>query len=79
MPNPDVLKRRIARVAAQVIPGCQIVFEGTPFAWVRFRIEDSRGTTILERSPDYHASEIADWSDQELRDILRALLSAETR
>jgi len=27
MPNPDVLKRRIARVAAQVVPGCQIVFE----------------------------------------------------
>jgi len=79
MPNLEILRRRIARVANQVIPGCQVVFDGTPFAWVRFRIEDGSGKTIVERSPDYHASEIAEWSDQELRDTLRALLSAKTR
>ena len=73
MPNLEILRRRIARVAAQVIPGCQVVFDGTPFA-VRFRIEDESGQTIVERSPDYHASEIADWTDQELRDALRTLI-----
>ena len=74
MPNLEILRRRIARVAAQVIPGCQVVFDGTPFAWVRFRIEDASGQTIVRRSPDYHASEIADWTDQQLRDVLRAMI-----
>lgn len=70
----DILKRRIAGVAAQVVPCCQVVFDGTPFAWVRFRIENDSGGTIVERSPDYHASEIADWTDQELCDVLAALI-----
>jgi hypothetical protein len=78
MPDLEILRRRIARVAAQVLPGCQVVFDGTPFAWVRFRIEDGSGRTIVGRSPDYHASEIADWTDQQLRDVLRALLLAKT-
>jgi CheY-like chemotaxis protein len=73
MPNLDILKRRIARVAAQVIPGCQIVFEGTPFAWVRFRIEDRYGNKIAGPSADFHADEIANWNDKELRDVLTAL------
>jgi hypothetical protein len=73
MPNLDILKRRIARVAARVIPGCQVVFEATPFAWVRFRIEDRSGQTIAGPSADFHAEEIADWTDQELRDVLTAL------
>src|ERR1700687_3852039 len=70
MPNLDILKRRIARVAARVLPGCQVVFEATPFAWVRFRIEDRSGQTIAGPSADFHAEEIADWTDQELRDVL---------
>jgi PleD family two-component response regulator len=76
MPNLDILKRRIARVAAQVIPGCQIVFEGTPFAWVRFRIEDGFGNKIAGPSTDFHADEITDWNDKELRDVLMSLTRA---
>jgi len=77
MANLEILRRRIAHVASQVIPGCQVVFDGTPFAWVRFRIEDGSGKTVVERSPDYHVSEIADWTDQELRDTLRTLIHCE--
>ena len=73
MPNPEILRRRIAQVANQVIPGCQVVFDGTPFEWVRFRIEDGSGQTIVERTVDYHVSEIAEWSDHELREVLRKL------
>jgi hypothetical protein len=78
MPNLEILRRRIARVAAQVIPGCQVVFDGTPFAWVRFRIEDGFGKIIAGPSADFHADEITDWSDQQLRDVLRALFLAKT-
>ena len=76
MPNLDILRRRIAHVAAQVIPGCQVVFEGTPFAWVRFRIEDRSGKIIAGPSADFHADEITDWTDQKLRDVLTALTRA---
>jgi len=71
MPNLDILKRRIARVAAQVIPGCQVVFEGTSFAW-----EDRSSKLIAGPSADFHADEITDWNDQELRDVLTALTLA---
>ena len=57
-------------------PVARSFLRGHRFAWVRFRIEDRSGKTLAGPSADFHADEITDWNDKELRDVLTALTRA---
>ncbi len=72
--NPGVQKKRVQQIADELIPGCTVVFDpDQPPTWLRFRIDAPGLNIILGVSGEYHASEIADWSDEHLRNYLRAI------
>lgn len=40
--------------------------------WIRFRIDD--GSTMLTKAnPEYHVSEVADWSEEKLYQVVEAV------
>jgi hypothetical protein len=72
--RPEAQRGRIERLADEAIPGCHVVFDpDQPPTWLRFRIEAPEVHTILGVSGHYHASEIADWSDEKLQSYIRAI------
>jgi len=72
--RPEVQRRRIERIADELIPDCHVVFEcDQPPTWLRFRIDAPKVATVLSVSGLYHASEIADWSDEKLRSYIQAI------
>jgi hypothetical protein len=76
--DPDLQKKRIESVAATVIPGCRIAFDQTPFSWLRFSVEDHAGRKLAGPSVDYHLSEVADWTDQQLGEVLIGIVNPVT-
>jgi hypothetical protein len=78
--NPEVQKKRVQQLADEIIPGCTVVFDlDQPPTWLRFRIDAPGLNIILGVSGEYHASEIADWSDEHLRNYLRAIAPSVAR
>jgi len=72
--DPGIQRERIRRLAQELIPGCVVQFDpDQPPSWLRFRIDAPVVGTILGVSGHYHSSEIADWSDQRLRDYIRTI------
>ncbi len=72
--DPALQKKRIQQIADELIPGCSVIFDpDQPPTWLRFRIDAPGLNTILGVSGEYHASEIADWSDEQLGNYLRAI------
>jgi len=73
--RPGIQRERISRLAPEVVPGCRVVFDSEePFPWIRFRLEDPASGQILGvSSGDWHASEIAGWTDGRLRDFIQAI------
>jgi hypothetical protein len=73
--NPKVQRARIVALAKEIYPNGTVVFdENQPRSFIRFRIDDTQTGTILTSAyPEYHSSELADKSDDQLRGLLRAL------
>ena len=72
--DPRFQQERVTRIAAELIPGCSVIFDpDQPLSWLRFRIDAPVIGTILGVSGHYHVSEIADWPDERLRTYIRAL------
>ncbi len=70
-----VQRARIERIAKELAPNCGVEFspDTTP-DWIKFRIVDAAtGTILAVSSGDWHVSEIADKSDQWLRDFIRQI------
>lgn len=66
---------RIECIGKELAPNCRVEFdpEAVP-DWIRFRIIDDRtGVILAVSSGDWHASEIADKSDQWLQEFIRQL------
>lgn len=59
-------RARIERISKQLVPNGLIEFDpDKPLNWIKFRIVDRvSGTVLLVSSGDWHASEIADKSDE---------------
>jgi hypothetical protein len=69
--RPECQRSRIERLAEEAIPGSHVVFDSDePPTWLRFRIDAPKVNTILGVSGLFHASEIADWSDEKLRSYI---------
>jgi hypothetical protein len=64
---------RIVGAATKLCPSCEMTFDTNAAPrWLRFRIEDGSGQ-LTKAWPQYHVSEVADWSDEKLRQVIEAL------
>jgi hypothetical protein len=73
MDDYSVQTARIVQAVMNLCPSCIVTFDSSRAPkWVRFRIEDG-STTLTKACPDYHVSEVADWSPEKLRQMIEAL------
>lgn len=64
---------RIIQAVKNLCPTCVVTFDSSREPkWLRFRIEMG-STTLTKAFPDYHVSEVADWSDEKLRQMIEVL------
>jgi hypothetical protein len=70
----QVQQARLERLAKELSPGCEVHFDpDSPPTWMRMRIDDpNTGTILMVSSGDWHVSEIADKTDGEIRQLMRA-------
>ena len=69
-----VQQARLEKLAKELAPGCKVYFdpERVP-TYVRMRVDDSTtGTILMVSSGDWHVTQIADKSDNEVKNLLRA-------
>jgi hypothetical protein len=73
MDDYGVQSARIVQAATKLCPSCDVTFDTNAAPrWLRFRIED--GSVQLTKAwPQYHVSEVADWSDEKLRHVIETL------
>jgi hypothetical protein len=63
-------KARLVSICNELVPGCQVRFATSRF--VNFYIRDTAlGFNLTDASGDWVPSELADKSDEELRDLIR--------
>jgi hypothetical protein len=64
---------RIIQGIKRLCPHYTVTFDsGRAPEWIRFRIDD--GSTMLTKvNPDYRVSEVADWSQEKLYQIIEAV------
>ncbi len=68
-----VQSARIVQAVKNLCPSCVVTFDSSRAPkWLRFRIEVG-STTFTKAHPEYHVSEVADWSDEKLRRTIEAL------
>lgn len=77
--NPEkddhrVQQARLKRLAGELAPGCEVHFDpGRVPSFVRMRVDDpTTGTILIVSSGDWHVSEIADKSDEEVKQLLKS-------
>jgi hypothetical protein len=73
MDNYEVQSERIVRAVTNFCPNCVVIFDsGRAPNWVRFLIKD--GSIMLTKAyPEFHVSEVANWSDEKLRQMLEVV------
>ncbi len=70
----QVQQARLERLAKELSPGCEVRFDpDKPPTWVRMRVDDpNTGTILMLSSGDWHVSEFADKTDNEIKQLMRA-------
>jgi hypothetical protein len=74
--DPRIQRLRVSEAVEHAYEGsAEAVFDETrPVDWLRFRIDDKgTGRVISSGAPEYHVTEIADMSDERLRQVVAAL------
>ena len=70
--NYQVQRARIDRIVKEICPTCVVEYDQDRVpTWIRFRIVDGSGTVLAATSGDWHVSEIADKSDDWLRQFIK--------
>jgi hypothetical protein len=68
-----IQSERIRQAVRQLCPGCTVTFDGNKAPhWLPFRIEDG-SVTLTKAYPEYHVSEVADWTDEKLQQMIEML------
>jgi len=69
----DLQSVRIRRAVQILCPSCTVTFDSERAPkWIKFRID--QGSVLLTKvHPDFHVSEVADWSDDELNRKLESV------
>jgi hypothetical protein len=60
-------------MAAEEFPGSTVEFDDSMRSMIRFRIDDSTGTPLSRALPHFAPTEIDDWSEDKLREVIRKL------
>lgn len=64
---------RISQAVRKLCPTCVVEFdESTVPNWIKFRITDG-GTVLTKIYPEYHVSEVADWTEQKLAQMIESV------
>ena len=73
MDNYEVQSGRIIREVKNLCPSCVVTFDSSRAPnWVRFLIKD--GSIMLTKAyPEFHVSEVEDWSDEKLRQMIEVV------
>jgi len=73
MDNYEVQSGRIIQAVKSLCPSCVVTFDSSRAPnWVRFLIKD--GSIMLTKAyPEFPVSEVADWSDEKLRQMLEVV------
>jgi hypothetical protein len=71
--NFETQSARIIQAVRRLCPNCVVTFDqaSKPHT-IKFRI-DLSGTLLTGAHPEYHVSEVADWTDQKLLGMIEAL------
>ena len=64
---------RIIQAVRRLCPSCTVTFDSEREPnWIRFRIDD--GSTMLTKAtPEFHVSELADWADEKLYQVIESV------
>jgi len=64
---------RIVQAVKKLCSRCTVTFDSSRAPqWIRFRVDD--GSIMLTKAnPDFHVSEVADWSDEKLYRVIESL------
>lgn len=64
--------QRIVQAVKKACSRCTVDFDSSRAPhWLKFRIDD--GSTLLTKAhPEFHVSEVADWSDEKLSQVIEA-------
>lgn len=73
--NIPLQSERIVNAVKDLNPDCIVIFDkDAGFNKIRFRIEiESSGLVLTSAFPHFHVSEIADMSDERLKQTIKAL------
>jgi hypothetical protein len=71
--NYGLQSERIVQAVKRLCSRCTVTFDSSRAPkWLRFRIDD--GSIMLTKAnPDFHVSEVADWSDEKLDQVIEAV------
>jgi hypothetical protein len=76
LPKDDfrVQQARLERLAKELAPGCAVLFDSDRVpTFVRMRADHPvTGAILIVSSGDWHVSEIADKTDDQLKELLRS-------
>jgi len=69
-----IQRARIERLAKEMSPNCLVEFDpDNPPTWIKLRITHApTGTILAVSSGDWHVTEIADKSDDQLRALIKS-------
>ena len=78
--NFDIQAARIKQTVGRLCANCVVSFdEARKPHGIRFRITDGLGTPLTDVHPEYHVSEVADWSDEKLQQMIESLSGGRVR
>ncbi len=64
---------RIVQAVRKLCSSCTVTFDSERKPkWIRFRI-DNGSTMLTKATPDFHVSEVADWSDEKLYQVIESV------
>jgi hypothetical protein len=70
MAEKDTFEKQTKRIRQKVI----VIFDTDKAPHrIRFHIEDGTGTILTSAYPEYYVSEIADWTDLKLQQMIESL------
>jgi hypothetical protein len=71
--NGVLSDEQLGDVVMRLCSRCTVTFDSSRAPkWLRFRINDG-SITLTKANPDFHVSELADWSDEKLYQMIEAV------
>jgi hypothetical protein len=73
MDNYEVQSGTMVQAVKNLCPSCVVTFDSSRAPnWVSFQIKDG-STTLTKGSPEFPASDVAEWSDEKLSQMIEVV------